>query len=41
MSEWSFSRLGSSYGSEENDTMLFGQLYFRVVDYEVFKVVIE
>jgi hypothetical protein len=41
--EHSWSSLGSSYGrgSGVNDTTLFGQRHFRVLDYEVFKIVIE
>jgi hypothetical protein len=42
--EYSFSHLGLSYGIRGpgvDDTTLFGQRYFRVVDYEVFKIVIE
>jgi hypothetical protein len=40
--ELSFSRLGGSYGSgtELDHYALFGQARFRVVDYEVFKIVI-
>jgi hypothetical protein len=39
----SVSDLGRSYGAgpEGNETTLFGQEYFRVSDYEVFKIVIE
>jgi hypothetical protein len=39
----SYSRLGRSYGSGMglNQYALLGQEYFRVVDYEVFKIVIE
>jgi hypothetical protein len=39
----SYSRLGRSYGSGSglNQSELFGQEDFRVVDYEVFKIVIE
>jgi hypothetical protein len=42
-SEYSHSRLGGSYGSGPglNRHALFGQDFFRVVDYEVFKIVIE
>jgi hypothetical protein len=41
--EYSYSRLGLSYGSGPgvNRFALFGQEYFRVVDYEVFKIVIK
>jgi hypothetical protein len=41
--EYSYSRLGGSYGSgpELDRYALFGQETFRVVDYEVFKIVIE
>jgi hypothetical protein len=41
--EHSYSNLGVSYGSGPglNDTTLFGQEYFQVLDYEVFKIVIE
>jgi hypothetical protein len=41
--EYSHSRLGKAYGSGSglNQNALFGQLRFRVVDYEVFKIVIE
>jgi hypothetical protein len=41
--EESCSRLGGSYGGgpDMNQYALFGQLQFRVVDYEVFKIVIE
>jgi hypothetical protein len=41
--EFSYSRLGWSHGSGTglNQYALFGQEYFRVVDYEVFKIVIE
>jgi hypothetical protein len=41
--EYSLSRLGASYGRgpELNKYALFGQDYFRVFDYEVFKIVIE
>jgi hypothetical protein len=37
------SKVGGSYGewTGANDTSLFGQEYFRVSDYEVFKIVIE
>jgi hypothetical protein len=40
---YSFSRLGESYGRGPgvNRYALFGQEYFRVVEYEVFKIVIE
>jgi hypothetical protein len=38
---YNWSRLGYSYGDVGNDTTLFGQRYFRVVDYEVYKIVIE
>jgi hypothetical protein len=42
-SERSWSRLGGTYGGKRgvNQYALFGQEYFRVVDYEVFKIVIE
>jgi hypothetical protein len=40
--EYSYSSLGRSYGEPGVDRYaLFGQMYFRVVDYEVFKIVIE
>jgi hypothetical protein len=41
--EFSYSRLGCSYGTvpDLNQYALFGQEDFRVVDYEVFKIVIE
>jgi hypothetical protein len=39
--EDSYSMLGDSYGEEGNETALFGQEYFRVSDYEVFKIEIE
>jgi hypothetical protein len=41
--DFSYSRLGRSYGSGSglNQYALFGQENFRVVDYEVFKIVIE
>jgi hypothetical protein len=42
--ENSWSRLGSSYGTRGpgvNEMTLFGQEYFQVHDYEVFKIVIE
>jgi hypothetical protein len=39
--EYSFSILGESYGVRGSGTILFGQTRFRVVDYEVFKIVIE
>jgi hypothetical protein len=41
--ENSFSRMGVSYGGGPgvNRSALFGQERFRVVDYEVFKIVIE
>jgi hypothetical protein len=41
---YSFSSLGDSYGVRGpgvNETTLFGQARFRVVDYEVFKIVIQ
>jgi WD40 repeat protein len=40
--EFSSSRLGVSYENESglNDTILFGQARFRVLDYEVFKIII-
>jgi hypothetical protein len=43
LGEYSMSRLGISYGSGPglNQYALFGQERFRVVDYEVFKIVIE
>jgi hypothetical protein len=43
LGEYSFSRLGASYGRGPglNQNALFGQERFRVVDYEVFKIVIE
>jgi hypothetical protein len=42
-SERSDSRLGASYGDRPglNKYALFGHERFRVVDYEVFKIVIE
>jgi hypothetical protein len=42
--EHSWSSLGTAYGRKGpgvDDTTLFGQRYFQVVDYEVFKIVIE
>jgi hypothetical protein len=41
--DWSTTHLGTSYGegSGVNETTLFGQITFRVSDYEVFKIVIE
>jgi hypothetical protein len=41
--EYSFSTLGGSYGRGPgvNQFALFGQEFFRVVDYEVFKILIE
>jgi hypothetical protein len=41
--EKSYSEMGLSYGEgpEANETTLFGQRYFKVSDYEVFKIVIE
>jgi hypothetical protein len=41
--EYSCSRLGGSYGRGPgvNQYALFGQERFRVIDYEVFKIVIE
>jgi hypothetical protein len=43
LGERSWSRLGGSYGTvpDMNQYALFGQVNFRVVDYEVFKIVIE
>jgi hypothetical protein len=43
LGEFSYSTLGTSYGRgpELNKYALFGQERFRVVDYEVFKIVIE
>jgi hypothetical protein len=40
----SYSEMGTAYGRRGpglNETALFGQEWFRVVDYEVFKIVIE
>jgi hypothetical protein len=41
--DWSESKLGGSYGGGTglNQYALFGQERFRVVDYEVFKIVIK
>jgi hypothetical protein len=40
--DYSFSNLGFAYGGPGvNQRALFGQMYFRVVDYEVFKIVVE